>query len=631
MQPTPSAPTTLPPLVPRKLFFSHPQRSGPQLSPDGQYLTYLAPDERGVQQVWLQGDSGVADRVLTRDPRRGIFSHTWTCLPGCFLYPQDTAGDENVHLHLTDLATGLVRDLTPFQGVRAELIGLHHSRPTEALIALNLADRRFMDVYRVNLTTGAVELDTKNPGNALAYTAHNLEIRAALVASKDGGRDLLLRDSRSSPWRTLRHWGPLDDARLSGFSDDGRTLYLLANHDCDTLRVLALDLATSRETLIAQDPHYDADCLVLHPRTHAPQAVIFVRDKAEWHPLDPAFAADIAELRRHWDGEIHIQSRNLDDTRWIVSFGSSQRMPHYYLYDRAPRKLSFLFAANPPLDAIQLPPKQPIQLTSRDGLTLHGFLTQPLGKRPPAGWPTILCVHGGPWMRDGWGFWSTYQWLANRGYAVLQVNFRGSTGYGKAFLNAGNRQWAANMHNDLIDTVNWAIAQGIADQKRVAIFGASYGGYSVLVGLTFTPDVFACGVDLVGPANLVTLLNTTPPWWESMRAILDLRVGNPQKDVEYLKSRSPVFFAHRIQRPLLIGQGANDVRVKQDESDQIVAAMRQANLPVEYVIYTDEGHTLARPENRMHFHALAENFLAKHLGGRAEPLGDLKGHSARLA
>ncbi len=623
------------PIIPRTLLFSHPRRSSPQISPDGRHLAFLAPDDRGVLQICLHQGPDAPPTVLTRDPRRGIRQFAWTHQVDHLLYLQDSDGDENFHLYSVNIATLVVRDLTPFAGVRAELIALHHELSDEVLVALNREDRQRMDVHRLRLSDGVVRLDTPNPGHVMTWIASNLTILAAMVGADDGGQDLMLRSTPDDPWRVVRHWGPDEQGRPLAFSRDGMTLYLLSNHEADgieadTMRLLAYDVATGTERVLAQDPTYDIEGVLLHPTDNTLQAVDVHRDKHEWIRIDPAVAADLQRLCQDHEGaEIHITSRTLDDATWIVSVNRDCRMPHYYRYDRGTGRPMFLFAANPQLDRLVLGRKQPIRIPARDGMTLHGYLTVPPGLKGEK-LPTVLFVHGGPWMRDGWGFWSTMLWLADRGYAVLQVNFRGSTGYGRAYLNAGNRQWAGAMHDDLIDTVNWAIDRGVADPKRVAIMGASYGGYATLVGLTFTPEVFCAGIDLVGPSNLVTLLSTTPPWWRPLRAMLNHRVGDPTADAQWLRSRSPLFLADRIRRPLLIGQGANDPRVRQAESDQIVEAMRRANLPVQYVVYSDEGHSLLRPENRLHFHALAEQFLATHLGGRCEPMGEIPGHTGQV-
>jgi dipeptidyl aminopeptidase/acylaminoacyl peptidase len=342
--------------------------------------------------------------------------------------------------------------------------------------------------------------------------------------------------------------------------------------------------------------------------------------------LDKSIADDFAALAKVRKGQFSVTNRDDADKTWLVAYTTDDGPVYYYVYNRDNKKAEFLFTHQPKLEKLELASMKPISYKSRDGLTIHGYLTTPVGVEAK-NLPTVLLVHGGPWGRDSWGFNSTAQWLANRGYAVLQVNFRGSTGYGKKFLNAGNKEWAGKMHDDLIDAVNWIVKKGVADPKKIAIMGGSYGGYATLVGLTFTPEVFACGVDIVGPSNIVSLLKTIPPYWAPMKAMFAKRVGDIEKDEEFLKSRSPLFFVDKIQRPLLIGQGANDPRVKQAESDQIVAALRKAEKPVDYIIYTDEGHGFARPENRLHFNAHVEAFLARHLGGRAEKVGEIKGHS----
>ncbi len=620
--------TGLPPLIPREMLFGNPERANPQLSPDGTYLAYLAPDERNVLQVWLRTVGQQDDRVLTADKKRGIRMYFWTYDGEQLIYMQDSDGDENFHLYTVNIRSNIIRDITPFQGIQARLVARDPRFPDEVLVGLNLADRRKHDVYRVNLKNGAIEFDTENPGNVIGWTTDaQFQVRAAMAGTPDGGIDLLVRDAAGQPWRTLRHWGPEDEGYAVGFSEDGRTLYVVGSHDANAARLLALDLATGGETVLAEDPQYDVSSVVVHPIRRVIQAAAFYRARLEWEVLDQSIAADFAAIARIRTGQFWLSSRDLEDRRWLVSFETDDGPVYYYVYDRASKAATLLFSDRPKLEGLPLAPMQPISFQSRDGFTIHGYLTTPVGI-PARNLPAVLLVHGGPWGRDTWGFRPEVQWLANRGYVVLQVNFRGSAGYGKRFLNAGDREWGGKMHDDLIDAVNWIVQQGVADPRRIAIMGGSYGGYATLVGLAFTPDVFAAGVDLVGPSNLVTLLRSIPPYWTPMKARLLHRVGDPEKDEEFLKSRSPLFFADRITAPLLIGQGANDPRVPQAESDQIVEAMRQNGKPVEYLVYTDEGHGLARPENRLHFHARAEEFLARYLGGRCEPVGDIQGHSA---
>lgn len=620
----------LPPLIPRETLFGNPERARPRLSPDGKYLAYIAPDDKNVLQVWLCTVGETDDRQLTADKKRGIRAYFWTYDGNQLIYMQDADGDENFHCYAVSIHSNIVRDLTPFQGVKAEPIELDPDHPDQILVGMNLNDPQIFDVYRVNLSNGAVEFDTQNPGNIINWMADpELQIRVAVAATPDGGSDLLYRATVDQEWELLRHWSADDEGYPVGFSADGKTLYLVGSHDANAQRLLALDLATRQETVIAADEQYDVGGVVTHPTNHTLQAVAFYRDKLNWQILDNSIAADFEAIAQVRPGEFSIGSRTLADDRWLVSYTADDGPVYYYIYDRNSKTSTFLFSNQPELEQLALASMQPISYSARDGLTIHGYLTTPAGI-PAQNLPAVLLVHGGPWARDTWGYDPEAQWLANRGYAVLQVNFRGSTGYGKAFLNAGNREWAAKMHDDLLDAVNWLVDQGIADRHKVAIMGGSYGGYATLVGLTFTPEVFAAGVDIVGPSNILTLLQSIPPYWEPIKAQMYHRIGNMETEADFLKSRSPLFFIDRIQKPLLIGQGANDPRVKQAESDQIVEAMRQAGKPVEYVLYPDEGHGFARPENRLHFYAIAEEFLAKYLGGRCEPVGEIPGHSGLL-
>ncbi|MBD2740647.1 S9 family peptidase [Coleofasciculus sp. FACHB-1120] len=622
--------TQLPPLIPREILFGNPERTSPRLSPDGKYLAYIAPDEKNVLQVWLRTVGQEDDRQLTADKKRGIRIFFWTYNADQLMYMQDSDGDENFHLYSVNIHSNIVRDLTPFQGVKAQPVDLDPKFPDQVLVGMNLKDLQKFDVYRINLANGAVDLYAENPGNVVSWTVDaQFQVRAATAATPDGGSDLLFRETTQGDWETLRHWGPDDEGGAVSFSEDGKTLYISGSHDANASRLIAFDVTTREETVIAEDPQYDLGGIVIHPITRVIQAVSFYKEKQEWQVLDQSIAADFEAIAQIRPGEFGISSRDLADKNWLVAFLTDDGPVYYYAYNRDSKTSTLLFSNKPTLEGLSLASMQPISYQAQDGLTIHGYLTTPVGITAQ-NLPTVLLVHGGPWARDTWGYDPQAQWLANRGYAVLQVNFRGSTGYGKAFVNAGNREWAAKMHDDLIDAVNWLVQQGISDPQKIAIMGGSYGGYATLVGLTFTPDVFACGVDIVGPSNLITLMQSIPPYWEPLKANFYYRVGNLETEEEFLKSRSPLFFVDRITKPLLIAQGANDPRVKQAESEQIVEAMQKANKPVEYALYTDEGHGFARPENRLHFYAIAEEFLSKYLGGRCEPLGDIPGHSGVL-
>ena len=623
--------TQLPPLIPREALFGNPVKTGAAISPDGRMLGYLAPHE-GTLNVWIRTLGQEDDRVVTADKRRGIRWFTFQYDSKHILYIQDLDGDENWHIFQTDLETKNTRDLTPFQGVRAKIVALDPNFPDELLAALNIRDRRLHDVYRINLKNGAVDLDTENPGNVADWAVDNgYHVRAARVFLPDGGSELHVRDTAKSPWRTFQRWGADETfgSSIVGFSQDNSGLLSISSVGANTARLIHSDLATGDSTVISEDKRYDAGSVLIHPKKHTVEAVQFVRERSEWVLVDKLLQSDFDALRNTCDGDFGIASRNLEDTLWIVAYDLDNAPLTYYLFDRATKKATRLFSNQPALEKHQLAKCQPISFKARDNMTIYGYLTLPVGV-PSVNLPTVLNVHGGPWSRDTWGLDYEAQWLANRGYAVLQINFRGSTGYGKAYLNAGDREWAGKMHADLIDGKKWAAQQGYADPQRVAIYGGSYGGYATLVGLSFTPDEFACGVDLFGPSNLPTLIRSIPPYWVTLKSVFDKRLGKVEAEEEYLKARSPVFKADQIKKPLFIAQGTNDPRVKQAESDQIVAALRAVSLPVAYVVYTDEGHGFARPENRLDFYGRAEEFLAKHLGGRAEQCRPVKGTSAEV-
>lgn len=612
----------LPAPIPRATLFGNPEKAGPQISPSGLKLAYLAPHE-GVLNVWVRTIGQADDHVLTADKKRGIRAFLWQKDSAHILYIQDKDGDENWRLYQTNLESKVTRDLTPFEGVQTQLVGSDYKFPDLLLVALNKRDRRQHDVYRLNLKTAALDLDTQNPGDVLSWTAdHDLQIRAAQGFSPDGGTIIRIRENAAAPWREFLRWSSDESlGGVVGFSPDNQRLRIISSVDANAARLLEIDVVTGKRTIIAEDPQYDTGGIMMHPKTKKLEAVQITRARREWRVIDETLKPDFEAIRKIRDGDFSITSRDLDDKSWVVSFIADDGPVYYYAYHRPTHKATLLFSNQPKLEQYKLAKMMPISFTARDGLTIHGYLTLPVGL-PPKHLPMILHVHGGPYARDVWGLHPEVQWMANRGYAVLQINYRGSTGYGKAFLNAGDREWAGKMHDDLIDGKNWAVQQGYADAKRVCIYGGSYGGYATLVGVTFTPDAFACGVDIVGPSNIATLIKAIPPYWAPMKALFDKRVGKVETEEEFLKSRSPLFKADLIKVPLLIGQGANDPRVKQAESDQIVAAMRKNNKPVEYLVFPDEGHGFARPENRMKFYAATEQFLAKYLGGRAEPPSD---------
>jgi dipeptidyl aminopeptidase/acylaminoacyl peptidase len=615
----------LPALIPREVLFGNPVRAQPSISPDGKKLAWIAPDSKNVMQVWVQTIGGNDARMVTADKSRGIRNHDWAWDSHTILYQQDSDGDENYHTYAVDLARANVRDLTPWQGVRAEFLASNPRFPEQLLIAMNLRDRKTMDVYRVNLNSGAVVLDTLNPGDVQGWLADDdLVIRGASVVTPEGGAEIRVRDSAQGKWRTLVKTGAgdlkQDLVAMLDFSKDGRAIFLESTVGRDTAGIVRKDLSSGAETLIARRDDSDLDDAMIHPTRHVIEAAAFAPERKHWQVIDPAVAPDFDALAKVEDGDLSIVSRDLADDAWLVEFNSDRRSSHYYRWDRATRKATLLFSAQPRLDAATLAPMKPITFRARDGMNIHGYLTLPVGLEPN-NLPLVENVHGGPWWRYNWGMEPLAQWYANRGYAVLEVNFRGSTGYGKKYLHAGDRQWGLAMQDDLTDSVKWAVAQGIADPKRVAIDGVSYGGYAALAGAAFTPEVYKCAVDICGPADLFLLIKTFPAYY-AIRGLWLSRVGDPDQpaDKELLTKASPLYSAEQIRIPLLIGQGANDPRVVRSQSDAVVAAIAKNKGQVTYVVYSDEGHGFGRPPNRLDFEAREEKFLASQLGGRYQPM-----------
>jgi len=606
-------------LIPRTVLFGNPVKASPRISPDGKHLAYLAPVD-DVLNVWV-GEVGRNNvQPVTNDTDRGVRFYFWAADNKHILYIQDVGGNESWRLYATDLETKETRDLTPFENVQVRIIEQDKHFPNELLIGMNKENPQAHDVYHLDLTTDELTLVAKNPGNVVGWVVDaRFKVRGAHASLPDGSLELLVRDTQESTWQKIITWDA-DDALSSGavgFTLDSQSIYLLDSRDANTGCLVRLNLATKDRGVIAEDPHYDISDTLIHPDTHEVQAIAFNRDRVEWVVLDRSIEQDFQRIRDIHRGDFSIVSRDEADTTWILAFTADNGPISFYVYNRKDQTVTFLFENKPEIGTYTLAETKPISFTARDGLTVHGYLTLPAeGEKTHL--PLVLNVHGGPWSRDTWGYNPLAQWFANRGYACLQINFRGSTGYGKDFLNAGNREWGRNMHNDLVDGVNWAIQQGITDPQKVAIFGGSYGGYAALVGATFTPDFFRCAVDIVGPSNLITLSRSFPPYWAAFMGTWYKRVGNPDTEEEFLKSRSPLFKVDQIKIPLLIAQGANDPRVKQAESEQIVEAIKSKGIDYEYMLFPDEGHGFAKPENRLKFYAAAEKFLAQHLGGRYE-------------
>jgi dipeptidyl aminopeptidase/acylaminoacyl peptidase len=608
----------LPPLIPRSVLFGNPDRMSPSLSPDGTRLGFVAPED-GVLNIWVgPADGSRPAEAVTHDRDRGIRDYLFCHDDRHLVYSQDTAGDEDWRLYALDLETGESRLLTPETKVQAQIIAHNRWHPTTMLVALNADNPQLHDLYRLDLETGTLTLDTRNPGFASWLVDTELVPRGGFSMQADGSMTLMRRVGvTGDEWEPLLEI-PADDATTTGaigFDRAGDALFLLTSMEANATRLVRMEWSDGSRSVISEDPQYDVADVWRDPLTREPQAVVLDESRTRVVVLDPALETDVQRLRELGDGELGVGRQDRADRTWVVSVAPSDGPTRYHLYNRDTGVTTYLFAHKDALDDYELAPMEPFSFVARDGLTVHGYLTFPRGEERH-GLPAVVNVHGGPWVRDRWGYNSEAQWLANRGYVCVQVNYRGSTGYGKAFLKAGDKQWGRAMHDDLVDAVGHVVQQGWVDPARVGISGGSYGGYAALAGAAFTPDVFRCAIDLVGPSNLLTLLASIPDYWAPMRAMLYQRVGNLETEADMLWERSPLAHVDAIRIPVLVAQGANDPRVKQAEAEQIVAALIEKGLPHEYLLFEDEGHGLAKPSNREIYYDVAERFLAEHLGGR---------------
>ncbi len=634
------------PLIPRQQLFGNPTRAAPRISPDGTQLSFLAPVD-GVLNVWVApADAQHKAAPVTRDRGVGIRSYFWAYTNEHIIYLQDDRGDENWRLFCVDLLTGEQLPLTPDSAISAGATEPHPVSariqhispkfPNEILVGLNDRDVRFHDLYRLSIDTGELIGVQFNDGFSRFHTDDDYTVRFAARLTPDGGTEIFRHGEDDDGQETWESWTriSMEDALTTGivdFDKTGSQIYLIDSRGNETAVLKSLDLESGKSKVLAKDR--DADIsggIMIHPTEKTVQAASSTFERKQWHMVDSSVKKDFKYLGGLGDGELEIISRSLDDSKWVVGLEFADAPARYYLYSRPTGSAELLFTNRPQLEDVELAPMHVQTIKARDKRKLVCYYTLPLAAdpnrdgRPNYPVPMVLWVHGGPWARDYWGFEPVHQWLANRGYGVMSVNYRGSTGFGKKFLNAGNGEWGAAMHDDLVDAVEWAADGKLADRSKVAIMGGSYGGYAALVGLAMTPETFACGIDIVGPSNLVTFLESIPPYWQPLVDLWSTRVGNVRTEEgrSMLTERSPLTHAGKITHPLLLAHGANDPRVKQSDSDRIVEIMQGAGIPVTYVIYPDEGHGFSRPENRLSFYAVTEGFLAEHLGGRREPVGD---------
>jgi dipeptidyl aminopeptidase/acylaminoacyl peptidase len=620
----------LPDLIDREVFFDDPEISSARLSPDGQYVSFIRPWQ-GVRNIWIKSIDERFDqaRPLTADdkPVPGYF---WSQDGNYVLYVQDRGGDENFQVWAVepsadpDEQSGVpeARNLTDLDGVRANIIAVPNKSSDRILVGINDRDPALHDVYALTLSTGERELLIRNDDNIAGWSADlDGDVRLAQRQTRDGGTEILeVIDGRLGEPVYACGWE--ETCTALRFFPDGQRVWLQSNRgeEVDLIGLYVMDLESGEVELFERDPVKEADFAgaIFAPDSHRLMATIYVGDQPRIYPQTDEFAKELAFLRKNLpEGQITIPSQSSDGHKALISLSRDIDPGTVYLLDREQQSLEKLYRARPEVPVQAMAGMQPIRYTARDGLEIPAYLTVPAGIEPEK-LAVVALIHGGPWSRDHWGYRANVQFLANRGYAVFQPNFRASTGFGKSFLNAGNREWGDAMQDDITDGIQYLVDQGIADPDRVCIMGGSYGGYATLAGMTFTPATYACGINIVGISNLITLINSIPPYWGPIRQMFIQRMGDPDtpEGRARLERQSPINHVYAIDSPLLIIHGANDPRVRQTEADQIVVAMREAGLPVEYMVAPDEGHGFRGRENRLAMYARVERFLANHLGGR---------------
>lgn len=599
-------------MIPLRDFFRNPEKSYFRLSPDGTRIAFLAPFANR-KNIFVQARGTNTSTRITSVTDRDISGFFWKGNDH-LLYTRDFGGDENHHLILTTLNGTRETDLTPFPNVLAMVVDDLEDDETHVIISMNQRNPQLFDVYRLNIQTGEHTLIAENPGGVIGWqTDHRGALRIGIQT--DGvNKHVLYRASEQEAFAPIVSTSFRDSFIPQCFTFDNQQLYALSNIGRDKLALVRFNPETRQEEEVLFEHHeVDASSVAYSRRRKVLTAVGYTLWKSERHFLDDKTQSTVEMLSAHLpDVEFSIPSMTKDESVWIVETRSDRSHGTSYLYDTVQNSLEKLADHAPWIDPNTLCEMKPIQYTSRDGLTIHGYLTLPKDVDAKA-LPVVVNPHGGPWWRDTWGFQPHVQFLASRGYAVLQMNFRGSTGYGKSFWESSFKEWGGNMQNDITDGVHWLIEKGIADKHRIAIFGGSYGGYAVLAGLTFTPDLYTCGIDFCGVSNLFTFMNAIPPYWKPMLDMMYEMVGNPETDKALLSARSPVFHVGNIKVPLLVAQGAKDPRVNIDESNQIVDALRGRGIDVEYIVKENEGHGFANEENRIEFYEAMERFLAKHL------------------
>ena len=598
--------------IPLKDFFKNPDKTGYQISPDGKHVSYIAPWEDRLN-VYVQKTGDKEAVRVTSAKERDIAGYFWKGNDR-IVFLQDSGGDENYKLYSVDKNGNNTKLLTPAEKVRAGIVDDLEDIEDEMLISLNQRDAKVFDVYRINLATGEMKMAAENPGNVMSWiTDHDGKLRLA-VASDGVNNVLLYRDNESEPFKEVLTTNFRDDVNPLFFTFDNKFLYASSNLNRDKSAIVKFDIANGKEMeTLYENSDVDVSGLNYSKKRKVLTSISFVKDKRELKFLDETAENRYTKLKNKLGAyEVVITGTNKNEDKFLVRTYSDRSLGAYYFYDEKNGDFYKITDVSPWINEDEMCDMKPVQYTSRDGLTIHGYLTLPKDV-DAKNLPVVINPHGGPWYRDSWGYNPEIQFLANRGYAVLQMNFRGSTGYGKKFWEASFKQWGLKMQDDISDGVKWLIENGIADPKRVAIYGGSYGGYATLAGVTFSPELYACAVDYVGVSNMFTFLKTIPPYWEPFRKMMYEMVGDPEKDSALFKQVSPVFHTDKIKAPLFVAQGKNDPRVNVNESNQMVEAMRSRGLEVEYMVKDNEGHGFRNQENRFDFYEAMEKFLEKHL------------------
>lgn len=601
--------------IPVEVIFGIGERINPLLSPDGEQLAYLALSN-GTMNVHVSSiDDPANGTPVTFDSMYGIRRFVWSGDSRRILYLRDSVGSGSVHLYDVEISSGTARDLTPFDYVRAQIVAVDNDIPNNILFALNLDNPRAYNVYNLNLTTGDFDLAVENPGNVIGWLAdNNLQIKGCLQVNDNGTYEFMVADDKTNTWQEVISWNSVDmmDSSPIRFSGDNKYAFVLDARDANTGRLTKVDLSSGETEVLAEDSIYNVKGAIFNPVTHELEAVSFDGQREFTEAVDETFDEHLAAFEKLNDGDFFISSRSKDNSKWLIGFKQDDAPVPFYIYDRATRQATLLFEHYPELGQYQLAKMEPVSFEARDGLTIHGYLSFPPDVAHE-NLPMVVLVHDGPWLRDSWGYRPEVQWFTSLGYACLQVNFRGSTGYGKKFRQAGIRQWGAAMQDDIIDGVRWAVDKNYADPDRIAIVGEGYGGYAALMATIQDGNMFAAAIDISGYTSVPALMESIPDYNTHTRLLYYNRVGNLDMEREFLESISPNRYFDKIETPLLVVHGAMDPKVPSEDVNALTTSLEERDVPHEILLLDNEGHGLAQTSNRLLYYQTAEQFLATHV------------------